>query len=424
MSIDQFGKANEKLQRLGLTENEAKAYVAVVRLGSCKVAEIQHITGLHRPEIYRIMPRLVSLKLIEETLDRPKRYRPLDLRGSVAGLTNDATRRAQTIQRESGALIAELEKLQVGDRVGVEPQVRIVTGAENIRRNFREMLASAKAEIFLMSPKAAMSSASRSDLAYFFRTLKSKNLKVKSILEVDEANYNQCKRIGSASDVRHYSPIMVYMWIVDGQNVAIGLNPTSRGSLNETSALLTSYPAYVRAIREFFDTTWRQATPLSVRIATLNQPQGLQTRVVWGREEMYKVTNDWPTRAKKRIQEIATRHGPNRILQRHGKPYADARRRGVRVQILCSMNSDNKKAVRKLSELCEVRHVDSSFGLGVAILDDSEALIHYISPDTPDLATSSMDVAVHATDRQVVQDLSHMFDFIWKRAVPIQRMRR
>jgi len=65
MLIEQFGKAIEKLQRLGLTENEAKTYLAVVRFASCKVAEIQHMTGLHRPEIYRIMPRLVSLKLVE-----------------------------------------------------------------------------------------------------------------------------------------------------------------------------------------------------------------------------------------------------------------------------------------------------------------------------------------------------------------------
>ena len=358
MSIDEFEKANEKLQRLGLTENEAKAYVAVIRLGSCKVAEIQRITGLHRPEIYRIMPRLVSLKLVEETLDRPKRYRSLDLQGTVTSLVQETTGRAQSILQESGALIADLKKLQTEERRGVEPQMRIVTGADNIRRNFREMLASAKAEIFLMSPKAAMSSASRSDLAYFFRMMKSKNLKVKSILEVDETNYNQAKRIGSASDVRHYSPIMVYMWIVDGQNVAIGLNPTSRDSLNETSALMISYPAYVRTLREFYEATWRQATPLSARIATLNQPQGSQTHVIWGREEMYKVTDDWPARAKKRILEIATRHGPNRILQRYGKTYADAHRRGVRVRILCSMNKDNKTAVRKLSELCEVRHVD------------------------------------------------------------------
>jgi hypothetical protein len=285
------------------------------------------------------------------------------------------------------------------------------------------MIASAKNEILMMAPKVSVSRASRSDWAYTLRTVKSKNLKAKAILEVDETNLGQVKRIASAGDVRHYSPISVYLWILDGQNVAIGLNPTTASNLNETSALVTSYPGYVRTIREFFDATWRQATPFSAQISSLRHPRFPQTRVIWGREEMYKATGDWPARAEKRILEIATRHGPNRILREYGKAYAEAGQRGVKVQIICSMNPDNRLAVRKLSDICEVRHVSSPFGLGVAILDDSEALIHYISPDTANLATSSMDIAVYVADRQVVGDLSHMFDFIWKRATPLRRMK-
>ena len=80
--------------------------------------------------------------------------------------------------------------------------------------------------------------------------------------------------------------------------------------------------------------------------------------------------------------------------------------------------------MKKLSTIAEVRHVDRPFGIGIIILDRSDALIHYVEPDSADLTTTAADVALHTTDPPVDKNFLHMFDSIWQNAVPIERKMR
>ena len=54
--------------------------------------------------------------------------------------------------------------------------------------------------------------------------------------------------------------------------------------------------------------------------------------------------------------------------------------------------------------------------------DDSEAIIHYIDPDSAELADSPADIALHITDRSVAQNLLRMLDSMWKHAQPIENV--
>jgi hypothetical protein len=72
-----------KLQALGLTENECKAYLILLKLGVCTAVQISRESHLQRTEIYPLMAGLVSKGLVEETVDRPKRYRPVNVKHAL-----------------------------------------------------------------------------------------------------------------------------------------------------------------------------------------------------------------------------------------------------------------------------------------------------------------------------------------------------
>jgi len=260
----------DRLRLMGLTANQARAYLAVVRLGVCNVVQIARETELHRAGIYDVMQKLLSMGLIDETLDRPKRYRPTSIQQGIALLTEMTRSKLNTIAAEAMRLISDLEKLKAPVIVHVEPEARIVTGTENIRRNFRAMLASAQSQVLFMASKEAAARLSRSDIAYSLATIASKRLKARAILEVDESNVNQAKRVARSIEIRHYVPLHVHLYTIDDHTVGAGLTAANQTS-DQLSELITSYPAHVKMLQQFYELVWRQAIPLNKHIARLEQ---------------------------------------------------------------------------------------------------------------------------------------------------------
>jgi len=68
--------------------------------------------------------------------------------------------------------------------------------------------------------------------------------------------------------------------------------------------------------------------------------------------------------------------------------------------------------------------MDHPFALGIAVLDDSEVIIHYIYPDSAYLSNSPTDIALHITDHSVALDIPRMVDSMWKHAQPIEMAMR
>jgi sugar-specific transcriptional regulator TrmB len=55
-------------ERLGIPEKTARTYLDLLEHGTSSIAEICLRTGLHRPEAYRILPHLMELGLVKETV--------------------------------------------------------------------------------------------------------------------------------------------------------------------------------------------------------------------------------------------------------------------------------------------------------------------------------------------------------------------
>jgi hypothetical protein len=121
------------------------------------------------------------------------------------------------------------------------------------------------------------------------------------------------------------------------------------------------------------------------------------------------------------LTEITTHNGPARLCGKFEKELLEARERKVEWRILCHSTSDNEASVKKLGEIANVRLVDRPFGIGFVLLDDSEVMIHYIEPDSPDLSDSPNDLALVTTDHSITHNFFHMVDSIWRNAKPLKR---
>jgi hypothetical protein len=123
------------------------------------------------------------------------------------------------------------------------------------------------------------------------------------------------------------------------------------------------------------------------------------------------------------ISEITTQNGPCRILTEFEKEIIEARARNLTCRLICNMTPQNESAIRRLSDIAEVRLVDRPHPLGIAVRDNLEAMIHFVDPDSADVSNSPHDVALVTSDRAVASNLARMVDWVWKHAKPIRRGR-
>jgi sugar-specific transcriptional regulator TrmB len=64
-----------KLQKLGFTENEAKIYIGLLRLGKSTAREIHEFTHVPRPKIYSTLERMSRKKYVEVIGGTPAYFR-------------------------------------------------------------------------------------------------------------------------------------------------------------------------------------------------------------------------------------------------------------------------------------------------------------------------------------------------------------
>jgi len=410
-----------KLQALGLTQNECEAYLAVLKLGACTAVQVSRESHLQRTEIYPLMVGLVSKGLVEETIDRPKRYRPVDVKYALPRLAVRIRDRVGRIAKESEQLAAKLEGFSTKAKQAPQQEIRIIYGPQSCRAHLLESVKSAEVGFWGMAGRSRPPHISNRLLTESLRLI-AKGIKARFILEIDKENLKRVRKISAVAEVAHYQPIPVFMYGADDKSVAVCLaeEPTSRPS--QMAQLVSTYRPTVQVMRQFFDILWRESTPFVTREAILlgHRPPSPSSRITRGRKEAYAQTEITMNSAKDSIRiYIPTRFGPVRILKALSGPLLRAHRRGVKIRAICKSSDENAREVKTLVKFAEVRHTDNPIGFSMGIVDDSDAAIYYTDPDSSEL-DSHTDYTIRMASKEGIRHLGNLFEALWQESMPIE----
>ena len=83
----------ETLIELGLTERQAKVYLAILQTGPSKAEVISKVSSVHRQEVYRIVIGLQEIGLIEVYLSSPTLFKAIPLSEAIEMLSNKKTKK-------------------------------------------------------------------------------------------------------------------------------------------------------------------------------------------------------------------------------------------------------------------------------------------------------------------------------------------
>jgi sugar-specific transcriptional regulator TrmB len=156
------------LSEFGLTENQAKVFIATARLGNPTVSEIAEKSEVRREEVYRLLPELEKMGLIERLLGKPLRLKTPNLGSAITSLVKIEREKAKDRITELSNKSNEL--LQYLGHSSVEPSsdkevvsdFSLIQEKELIRVGLYDMINNASSQLDILF--------SRTDLIWLLST--------------------------------------------------------------------------------------------------------------------------------------------------------------------------------------------------------------------------------------------------------------
>jgi sugar-specific transcriptional regulator TrmB len=137
------------LKRLGLSNYEARVFVALQELGTATTAEISDVSEVPRSQVYGAADELAEHGLAEVIKSSPKRYRPVSL---SAARTQFHTR----LEREQERAFENLNDLRQREPDSTRSQdVSTLRGRQPINDRIVDLVDGAENEVVLVAPSEA-----------------------------------------------------------------------------------------------------------------------------------------------------------------------------------------------------------------------------------------------------------------------------
>lgn len=145
MREEEFTRA---LGALGLTGEEARAYLVLLRDGTLTAQQVSLSLEVQYPAVYRILQSLQAKGWIEGSRERPNRYR-----ARAPSIVAEEARQSLTDDLTSAAeVVADLKNQAPAKDRTTDGDLWIYKGAENVGRKLREIVLAGVTPVLCVSP--------------------------------------------------------------------------------------------------------------------------------------------------------------------------------------------------------------------------------------------------------------------------------
>lgn len=137
----------ETLQRLGLSNYEARTFLALHRLGQASAGEVAEVSDVPRSQVYGAAERLEDRGLIDSQQGTPTKYRPVSLEDARAILLED-------LERAGESAFAGLETVrgELGGRVERSEAIWVLEGADQVVDRTAQLIGTANERVLYGLP--------------------------------------------------------------------------------------------------------------------------------------------------------------------------------------------------------------------------------------------------------------------------------
>lgn len=242
-----------ELQQLGLSDKEAKTYLASLELGSAAVQEIAKKSGLKRPTVYFAIEQLVKKGLMSSFEKGKKTFFAAESPERLISLITLQQKKAQSLEENLRKFLPQLN--DIFGLTGERPKIRFLEGKEGLKALQDDFLKTEDKNIENIYPRddfiKVFSEAERKD---YIAKLRKKRIKVRTIYT---SKQEASALVPNPYAERKFVPYEKFPFSADitiyGNKVAIG---TFRGKL--MGAIIES-KEIAETLRLVFNLAWESA---------------------------------------------------------------------------------------------------------------------------------------------------------------------
>ncbi len=268
-------KLVKELASFGLTENEAKTYLALLQLRQGTARATAKLSSIPRQEIYRILPRLEKLGLTDVLVTKPAQFVAVEPQKALAELIENHkeafSKQIAQLEAKKTYLENELTKIQgksAGLKLPSPVQFVLISGRHQVNSKIRAMLEKANSTVLWASPKLEIRRAIIYDRDEMLRKCAKRGVKIRILTEADKGNIREIIRLSKFCEIRHVPGIASLMTIVDDKEIIIGsaVHSSDEEVIHE---LWTNDAGQVETMKDFFERVWADSKPPTLHVTSI-----------------------------------------------------------------------------------------------------------------------------------------------------------
>jgi sugar-specific transcriptional regulator TrmB len=248
----------------GFTYNQAKIYAAITRLHSASVGAISRMAKVRREHVYRTLPKLEKMGLIERGLGTPAKIKALPVEHAFSILVKrqqeEANKKVAALVNEASDFIEHFKQIDWRTTSQEdEPQFSLLSEKDAVMSRMTDIIERAQNEINIAASRRKLARIVF-DFADLMKRALKKGVRIQILTEVPEDGDNLPRIIeestlpGKLLELKYTSELPSHYLVVDGTEIMFS---TSTKDDADNSSLWTNNRSFLALIQKSFDDSWR-----------------------------------------------------------------------------------------------------------------------------------------------------------------------
>ncbi|MCP8308285.1 MAG: hypothetical protein H3Z54_06285 [archaeon] len=416
---DEFEARMAELTKLGLTKLQARLYITLLELGISPVRKVVKATSLHKVEVYRVLKELKDIGMAEEVIANPKSFRAIEPKIAIEAILQKEKEKVSMMDQKGKELSVWLESIQrrEGEKEDVSIQFKLIEGARRLLERTKIMLENAQREVLFIMRGPMIRKGLQEGVDKIVSKRLSRGMRFRGVINIDKDNIDFAERFIDRIELRHNGNVESLILIVDDREVLFGAGIERQPmDYRKTTALWTRDKGYIRAIKESFESFWKDSIDAKARIAELKTGKPMeQTYVIRDAEEAFKKINETLFLAKREVLVITA---PDFFLRVKRYPFKYLSEKGVKIRAILPIMRDNVEVAKEISGYIQLKHIENNV-LRMGVIDD-QALVFAETPSNLKNSKAywdGLDNTVYSNVARYVSGIRNLFEMIWDQAL-------
>jgi len=261
-----------KLIEFGMTEREAKLYLALLEAPEVSAAELNRKTGILRTKIYEALEQMVVRGFCHERLSGRKRYyravSPVDLHASMVSKWEHDIDYKRNLAKETFKELGKLYKEKINGKSTLEI-VKVLHNAEQVHQQYMKLNSEAEFEVltFNRSPYACVVEGKLEEEEEIVEDVCNRELILRTIYMVEDEHWDwlyghitRSHKMGE--EFRISTNLPMKMFIFDRRKVMFAVPSDPVKNSEDFSMIIIDDTGFAESCRITFEKIWNDSFTL------------------------------------------------------------------------------------------------------------------------------------------------------------------